>query len=204
MIRCTACCAVAVLLFTFPTATCLADEMADLKERVTALEKRCADLEKKLNVLLAKSPSEGPAAAQQAKARERMRRDAETFTPQQLREIESLYQVANKNWQTETARKSLLALVEKYGKANRTGCAVLYLGQMSNGDEQITFLKRAIADHSDCFYGDGVQVGAFARLLLAQVYLKSGDRDKAQTLLDEIRKDYPDAIDHNGRPLTGR
>jgi predicted Zn-dependent protease len=203
MNRRTASCLAIALLCAFPAATCSADEVADLKARVTALEKRCEDLEKKLTTLLARSQSEGPAAPR-AKARERMRRDAETFTPQQLREIESLYQVANQNWQTETARKSLRKLVEKYTKANRTGCAVLYLGQMSEGDAQISYLKRAIADHSDCFYGDGVQVGAFARLLLAQVYLKNNAPEKAQPLLDEIRKNYPDAIDHDGRPLAAR
>ena len=97
-----------------------------------------------------------------------MRQDAQSFSDQERSEIESLYQVANRKWQTQEARDSLKTLVEKYKKANRTGCAILYLGQLSRGDEQIAYLKQAIADHSDCFYGDGVQVGAFARLLLGQ------------------------------------
>ena len=95
-------------------------------------------------------------------------------------------------------------LVEKYNKANRVGCAVLYLGQMSRGDEQTAYLKQAIADHGDCFYGDGVQVGAFARFLLGQAYLKSGNGEEAKTLFDEIRNDYPDSIDHNGDSLVGQ
>jgi len=103
-----------------------------------------------------------------------MQRDARTFSAQELQEIESLYQVANQKWQSPEARDSLKTLVEKYKKANRTGCAILYLGQMSPGQEQIAYFKQAIADHSDCFYGDGVQVGAFARFLLGQTYLKSG------------------------------
>jgi tetratricopeptide (TPR) repeat protein len=110
--------------------------------------------------------------------------------------------VANKQWQSEEAQESLKTLVEKYKKANRTGCAILYLGQMSQGDEQIAYLKQAIKDHSDCFYGDGAQVGALARLFLARAYLNSGNDKKAKPLFEEIRKNYPDAIDHNGNLLV--
>ena len=127
-----------------------------------------------LRALQAQARPEERAEANRAKARERMRRDQELYSPQQIQEIESLYQVANQKWQTEAARKSLQTLVEKYPKANRTGCALLYLGQMTHGDGQVAYLEQAIADHSDCFYGDGVQVGAYARFLLAQVYRKGG------------------------------
>ena len=68
----------------------------------------------------------------------------------------------------------------------------------------LAYFKQAIADHSDCFYGDGVQVGAFARFLLGQVYLSTGHADLAKMLFDEIRKDYPDSIDHRGNSLVGQ
>ena len=141
---------------------------------------------------------------QQAKAHKRMRQDAKTYSAQERQEIESLYQVANKKWKTQEARNSLKMLVDKYNKANRTGCAILYLGQMNRGDEQLGYFKQAIADFSDCFYGDGVQVGAYARLLLGQVYLRNGNTELAKTLFDEIRKDYPDSIDHRGNSLVGK
>jgi len=144
------------------------------------------------------------ASQQQMKARKRMQQDARAFSDQQRSEIESLYQVANQRWQTQEARDSLKTLVEKYKKANRTGCAILYLGQMSQGDEQIAYFKQAIADHSDCFYGDGVQVGAFARFLLGQAYLKSGNADLAKTLFDQLRKDYPGSVDHRGNSLVAQ
>jgi PEGA domain/HEAT repeats len=147
---------------------------------------------------------ENQRANQQMKARERMRQDSQAFSDQQRSEIESLYQVANQKWQTQQARDVLKTLVEKYKKANRTGCAILYLGQMSQGDEQIAYFKQAIADHSDCFYGDGVQVGAFARFLLGHVYLDSGKPDLAKKLFDEIRKDYPDAVNHSGSSLVAQ
>jgi serine/threonine protein kinase len=139
---------------------------------------------------------------QQAKAQSRMACDQKTFSRQELQQIESLYQVANQKWQTQQARDALKALVQKYKKANRTGCAILYLGQMSQGDEKIAYFQQAIADYSDCFYGDGVQVGAYARFLLGQVYLESGSAEKANALFGEIRKDYPDSIDHNGGSLV--
>jgi hypothetical protein len=69
-------------------------------------------------------------AKQQAKAHERMRQDTKMFSAEDLREIESLYQVANQKWQTQEARDSLKTLTEKYEEANRTGCAILYLGQI--------------------------------------------------------------------------
>jgi len=128
----------------------------------------------------------------------------------ELKEIESLYQVANKNWKTDkekgTDRKkgkaSLKELLSKYDKANRTGCALLYLGQMSNGEEREKYLKQAIEGFSDSYYGNGVQVGAYARYYLAYYYKETGDKKKAETICDEINKDYPNAVTHSGKPLS--
>jgi hypothetical protein len=145
--------------------------------------------------------AEERAAAKRADARVRMRRDKELYTRQQLREIDALYQVVEREWRTEAARKSLQTLVEKYPKANRTGCALLSLGRMRHDEERIAYLQQAIADHSDCCYGDGVQVGAYARFLLGRVYFERTDLDKAKTLFDEVRSNYTDAVDHEGRSL---
>ena len=120
---------------------------------------------------------------------------------QQLREIDALYQAVQRESQTEAARKSLQALIAKYPKANRTGLALLSLGGMGHDEEHIAYLQQAIADHSDCFYGDGVQVGAYARFLLGRVYFEGANLDKAKSLFDEVRRNYTDAIDHQGRRL---
>jgi tetratricopeptide (TPR) repeat protein len=150
-------------------------------------------------------PASGSSAEkQQRRARERMGRDAEIFSDSERGEIESLYQIANKKWKTPEAKESLKKLVEKYKSANRTGCAILYLGQMSRGEEKIAYLKQAIANHDDCFYGDGVQVGAFARFLLAHAYRQAGNAEMADSLFDEIREDYKDAIDHSGNSLVAQ
>ncbi len=131
----------------------------------------------------------------------RMARDKATYSDRELSEIEELYQVANKKWQSQEARDSLEKLIAKYSKANRTGCAVLYLGQMSDGAQKERYLKRALEDFSNCMYGDGVRVGAFARYLLAMHYEEIDKKDEAKRLIAELIKGYPDAIGHDGKLL---
>ncbi len=141
-------------------------------------------------------------AKQQAQAHQRMHRDKDIYSPQELAEIDSLFFVEKKGLKAEEVRRSFKLLAAKYPKANRAGCAVLYLGQMSRGIEQMAYFQQAIANHGDCYYGDGVQVGAFARFLLGQACLKSGRADQARVLFDEIRRNYPDSVDHNGDSLV--
>jgi hypothetical protein len=50
-------------------------------------------------------------------------------------------------------------------------------------------------------YGDGVQVGAFARFLLATDYLESARKTEADELFKIIRAQYPDAVDHSAMRL---
>ena len=134
--------------------------------------------------------------------RRRTAEDQKTYSAEQLREIENLYQVANKLWNTPEAKTSLKVLIEKYPKANRTGCAVQYMGQMCSGEEKEQYLKLAIKDFGDCFYGSGVQVGAYARLHLGYYYKEKGMAKEAQALFDEIRKNYPEAVNHKGKRLV--
>ncbi|MGJ8644862.1 MAG: hypothetical protein ACSHX9_15760 [Luteolibacter sp.] len=133
-------------------------------------------------------------------ARERMRQDRDEYSRQELGEIEELYQVANKNWKTDRAKakQAMQELVKNYKKANRTGCAMLYLGQLSYGDERDKYLDQAIKDFSDCFYGNGVQVGGWARYLRI-LDLRSDEDDAAADKLEkELRTNYPKAITHGG------
>jgi hypothetical protein len=79
---------------------------------------------------------------------------------------------------------------------------VLYLAQMSAGTERETYLKSAIADHGEAWYGDGAQVGALARAQLAAYYANTGRLEEAQKLADEVRTRFPGAVDHAGARLT--
>ena len=131
-----------------------------------------------------------------------MAQDRAKYTPEQLRDAEQLYQVANQKWGSPEASESLQAMLQKYPDINRTGCATLYLAQSSEGDERAKYLQDCIEKFNDCFYGDGVQVGAYARFLLAEDYRRKGEQNKAAALDNEIKTKYPDAIDHGGNLLV--
>lgn len=170
-----------------------------LTERVQALEQRVAALE---GTAKEAAPQAATAATdRRARVQQRFELDRTLYAPEQLQDVERLYQVANRQWDSPESQASLKQLIEKYPKANRTGCALLYLGQMASGPEKERYLKQAIADFSDCCYGNGVQVGAYARFHLAHYYRQAGKAAEAAALFEEIRTAYPDAINHKGRPL---
>jgi beta-lactamase regulating signal transducer with metallopeptidase domain/nitrous oxidase accessory protein NosD len=135
-------------------------------------------------------------------ARQRASQDNESYNREQQREIEALYQVANtKGHRTDEAKASLKELLRRFDKANRTGCATLYLGQASTGDERVEYLTRAVEKFSDCYYFNGCQVGGYGRYVLALTLWDRGDKDKARALLTELKTTYKDATDHSGRPM---
>jgi hypothetical protein len=191
----------AILVVTIAGA-CMVHADPKLKNRVAKLEKEVAELKEALAPVLEKAQVEQIVAQQRSDAKIRMRQDSEIYSRDELREIESLYQVANKQWKSQEGKDSLTELITKYDKANRTGCALLYLGQMSRGEDRERYLNQAIADFSDCFYGDGVQVGAYARYYLAHHYRTSGDVGKSSELFEEVGELYPNAIDHKGQLLS--
>jgi hypothetical protein len=151
-----------------------------------------------------------PAAAQdppptlemlRARAQERMRQDLAIYSSTDLRALEELYQSANRNLNSPDAKPILQRVLREYPKSNRAGSAVLYLAQLSSGAEREEYLKTAIREHENTWYGDGVQVGAFARAQLAAFYAAAARMPEATTLAKEISERFPGAVDHSGRPL---
>lgn len=132
----------------------------------------------------------------------RMRQDLQKYSREQIAEAEKLYQVANKNWGSPEARTSLEQMIAQYPDLNRTGCAVLYMAQMARGAEQKELLQQAIDQYGDCMYGDGVQIGAYARFYLAELYDAAGKKEQARAIYEEIGKLFPIAINHKGVPLA--
>jgi hypothetical protein len=128
--------------------------------------------------------------------------DKQTFGEERFHEIEKLYQSANGDLKNPGANGILKSLIENFPKANRAGCAAQYLGQMSVGEEKENYLRMAIREFGDCCYGSGVQVGAYARFYLGRHCLGKGMPKEAEALFDEIRKDYPDAVNHQGHLLV--
>jgi len=178
---------------------CRSEDAAALKQKIADLERRLEEVEnggadaRKLSKLV---------DANKLAARRRAAQDRERYKIEELREIESLYQVANENWRTDKARESLKTLLAKYDKANRTGCATLYMGQMSEGKDRLEYLTQAVEKFSDCYYINGCQVGGYGRYVLAATLWQNGEKDKARKLLDEIRKDYKDATTHRGKAIV--
>jgi len=201
--------ALSLLAFAIATAQpyIVADEASDakikdLEAQVSKLEQRVAKLEKEAKPAAAEKQKIDPKRAELVrKAREKMQEEDKKLSPAEAEEIERLYQVANKNWNSEEAKLNLRTLIAKYKTGNRIGCATLYLGQTSSGDEQLDYLEQAAQDYPNCYYGDGVQVGAYARFMLYKLYREKGDNDLAAKQAAELRKLYPDAIDHGGNNL---
>jgi exonuclease V gamma subunit len=139
-----------------------------------------------------------------ARAQERMRQDRSIYSDDEMRALEALYQSANRDLRAPGAKGILEQVVKDYPKSNRAGSAVLYLAQLSSGDEREAYLKMAIKDHGDTWYGNGVQVGAFARAQLAAFYAATDKVADAKKLAREVEERFPGAVDHNGQPLVVR
>jgi hypothetical protein len=155
-----------------------------------------------VEVLKAQQALENRRKALRERFDKKMAQDRDKYTPEQLREAEELYQVANQKWGSPEAGESLQSMIKKYPDINRTGCAMLYVAQRSQGTERAQHLQDCIEKYNDCFYGDGVQVGAYARFLLVQDYRSQGEEKKAEALSTEIKTKYADAIDHGGNLLV--
>jgi len=166
------------------------------------LTQRVAQRNKQLAPVKAQQAMEARQKTLHNKFMQRYAQDEQKYSKDQLQDAEQLYQVANQKWGSPEAVTSLQTMVKKYPDLDRTGCAVLYLADMSKGDDRAQYLQDCIEKYYDCFYGDGVQVGVYARYLLAGDYKGSGDTDKAKALFSEIKTQYPDAIDHRGKLLV--
>ena len=185
--------------------------MAALLERLAALEKRVTALEQRPAPAAAGQQQPPPQAspelaANRAKAQARMRADRQTYKQEELGEVEALYQPSNDRSQrgSPMVKASLEKLIAQYPKSNRAGCAVLYLAQWAQGAEREKLLTQAFEKHDDAYYGDGCQVGPYARFQLAQWYDEQKQPEKAKALRDELRKKYANATDHAGVTLVSQ
>src|SRR2546423_1926159 len=106
-------------------------------------------------------------------------------------------------------RESYSGREGRYMKKRRNGASlpkfwtrgVLYLGQKSRGEEKIKYLTMAYEKFGDCYYGNGVQVGPYARFLLGLYHRDMSKPEQAEKQFSDILRTAPDAIDHSGRSL---
>ncbi len=181
-----------------------ASEIQALQQRVTQLENQVQEMNHLLEPLRKQQQIQQRRDTLRTKFEEKIAIDRKKYKDTELREAETLYQVANKNWKSPEAKKSLEEMIQKYPDINRTGCAVLYLAQSSEGDEKVKYLQMAIDKFNDCYYGDGVQVGAYARYLLGWHYQNTGNTTKANTLFYELKTQFPNSVDHSGNFLMDK
>jgi len=177
-------------------------EVQKLKERVRQLEARVGELERLLEPMKDRLLAAARQMGMQKSVAARFQKDREAYTEEDMAQVEKIYQEASKKWGTDEMREGLERLIDEFPGTNRSGCAMMYLAQWAKGQQREEYLKTAIKVYDDCYYGDGVQVGAYARFLLGSDYRNAGDNEKAQKLFDEIRQKYPKAVDHSGKLLV--
>lgn len=174
-----------------------------MEELIERLEDRIEELEKHFAPLLEDEERLETIDVQRYRAEQRALQDRDHYTQDQLKHIEELYRTATNKDTSPTKSKTLLKEIgKKYPKSNRAGCALQYLGQRATGEKQIQYFEDAIKNHSDCYYGNGVQVGPYARYHLASAYLQAGDISQAKALFEIVVQKYPDAITHRGQLLA--
>ena len=171
-----------------------AQEVEQLNAKVAALEKRISEMENSL-------PPAERQRAYRKKFDQRGELDRKKYTEKQLMEAEKIYEAADRNLGSPECIETMKQMLQKFPDANRTGCLLLSLAQSTNGSESEKYFKDCIQRFNDCYYGDGVQVGAFARFCLANYYNATNEDKKAEALYKEIKDNYSDAIDHNGQLL---
>ena len=177
-------------------------DLEELADHVKSLEERIKELEDLITPLEDEMRARTRSIKFRKKFEERQKQDEKIYNSNELQDIKRLYEVAKRKWNTVAAKESLETLIDKYEKSNLAGCSVLSLGQMGMGKQQKKdYIKKAIKHYGECWYGDGVQVGAYARFLLAIYYKTEGDNKEADKLFKEVLNKYPDAIDHNGDML---
>ena len=196
-----------LLLLTRATP-CPADDNTltngELQQRLQRLEQRVDALEQLVAPMKAQQTAAAHRRQQQQKAAARREADRQRYSPEELQTIEQLYASADGNWDALHAAEVLERLRKEFPKANRTGCAMLAFAAASEGKAAIALLQAAMKDYADCYFDDGVQVGAYACYLLVRHHRAHGREETAAKLASILETRYPDAIDHEGRSLHAR
>lgn len=169
-----------------------APSLEDLQRRVAELEGQLAQ----------KSRLESLRESAIQRAHDRVAEDEAKFTPEELREIEALYQSAKRAATTDDLATGFQPLFDRFPAANRTGCAILLLARMKTGPERAGLLKTAVSQHSDAWFLDGTRVGGVARLMLAADADLAGNADVAAQWRAEIQQNYAGDLDFGAVPLV--
>ncbi len=136
------------------------------------------------------------------KAKARALEDDKYYTSQERRELAELYMSWYKTKKVNEQKAIAQKFLRRYPKANAAGWVQLNLAHISPRQEEIKLLKQAIKDYNDCYYLNGVQVGALARSRLVKCLNRIGKKEEAEKYLRELKESYPTATDYYGKFFT--
>ncbi len=125
----------------------------------------------------------------------RMKKDEVKLGDEVYQIIEDTYQKASSTSDTKEAEKLYKEIIRKYPSSNRAGCSAVML-VISNPDDKL--YKRCYTDFKDDIFGDGVQVAPYSKFLHANYLFSRGKEEEAAGLHNDVLKNYPKAIAHNG------
>lgn len=125
------------------------------------------------------------------------------MTPEQINEAQQLHKTVVQFANTSEGKSALQQLMEKYPNTQRTATALYSAACQSAGEERIKLFRLAIDEYGDFYWaGKGATVGALSRYMLAKTYLGQGNKKEAAKLVDELRKNFPDAVWPNGEKMA--
>ena len=124
-------------LTIFALATCLAinvsgqeaDRVKELEQKVEQLQQRTSKLEGQLAAQTGMTPE---AKVKMPLFEKRSAKDKQIFLAEDIREAETIYQEAAKEFGSKKCKRLLRKVVRRYPDLNRAGCAQLYLAQMAS------------------------------------------------------------------------
>lgn len=167
--------------------------------RIQELESRVAELEGQLS---GKTRRQTLRENAEAAARSRAALDAGRYSPEELHEMELIYQEAKKQPDFASMISAMQPLFDRFPASNRAGCAALYLGRRLEKEERARLLNWAADSAGDCLFLDGTSVGGLARILLARDAVAAGRPQEAAVRLREARAGYADGIDFEGTAIA--
>ena len=192
-----------VLLLLSASAQSDSARISSLEKKIDSLETRMLYMERMVyKDMSMRMTKDSNVVRLQHMAKERARKDYSEYSKKEVMEAEALYQEASRRLGSERGRELLREVISKYPKMNRAGCAALYLAKEMEGHEREDLLRQAFEKYGDCMYYDGVQVGAYARYILADIYNQEGNVEGARELMQYVNEHFPHAIDHEGKRLV--
>jgi len=131
-----------------------------------------------------------------------VQRDQQKYSPEELAEIEDLYQQGNDAIESAAGEERLRTLIERYPDSNRAGCASMNLGAVYlNGgllEEAQQHLEMLVEQQNSAVFESGEAVLPKALLNLAMLHHERGESRAALDAWRRVLTEHPEARDAQG------